>query len=405
MATGALLGVLLAAAAAPAQNRDSLAIKIGQMIMIGFPGAAVDSLVLNEIAAGKAGAIILFEKNIPPVNSYNGLKKMIWMYKKAALVPLLVAIDQEGGKVNRLKEKYGFPRSVSATQLARYALDSVQFHTQALAGNLAGLGFNLNFGPVVDLKINPVNTVIVKSERTFAKDADSVILYAREYIRAHRRVGVLTALKHFPGHGSSTADTHFGVADVTQSWQPEELKPYRQLIAEGYADAVMSSHIVHRGLDPGAYPGTMSKRILDSLLRKELHFDGVVFSDDMHMHAITKQYGLDEAVKRAVNAGVDILCFSNNIPGSQARTVDQVYQTIRAAVERGEISEARINQSYQRIMKLKARLDHKSRLEERVALQAQQIAALQQQLAVAQQKEAGPERPTKKRERRSRRKK
>lgn len=366
---------------ASAQQRDSLAIKIGQMIMIGFPGSQVDSLVLKEVAAGKAGAVIFFEKNIPPTNSYNGLKKIIWSYKKAAPIPLLVAIDQEGGRVNRLKEKYGFPRSVSATQLGKYPLDSVQFYAESIAGNLAGLGFNMNFAPVVDLKANPLNTAIVRPERPFAKDADSVILYAREYIKAHRRIGVLTSLKHFPGHGSSSADTHFGVADVTNTWTAEELKPYRELIREGYADAVMSSHIVHKGLDPGAYPGTLSRRVLDSLLRKQLHFDGVVFSDDMHMHAITKQYGWEEAIRRAINGGIDVLCFSNNIPGSEQRTVDQVYQIIRTAVEAGTIPMSRIDQSFQRIMKLKARIDQKNQFDQQVAQQAVAIATLRQQLA------------------------
>jgi beta-N-acetylhexosaminidase len=393
-------GALLAAVAARAQTpADSLAIKIGQMIMIGFPGAQLDSLVLKEVAAGKAGAIIFFEKNIPPANSYNGLKKIIWSYKKAAPVPLLVAIDQEGGKVNRLKEKYGFPRSVSATRLGKYPLDSVRFHAESLAGNLAGLGFNLNFAPVVDLKINPVNTVIVKSERAFAKDADSVALYAKEYIRAHRQVGVLTSLKHFPGHGSSTADSHFGVADVTATWVADELKPYRQLISEGYADAVMSAHIVHRGLEPRGYPGTLSGRVLDSLLRRQLGFGGVIFSDDMHMHAISKQYGLEEAVKRAVNAGIDILCFSNNIPGSEARTVDQVYRVIRTAVEQGEISPARIDQSYRRIMNLKARLSEKTTLAQTVAMQQKTIAELQHQLQAAQNKPADTATKKKKRRR------
>lgn len=382
--TRVLLFCFVIAAGATAQKRDSLAIKIGQMIMIGFPGSQVDSLVLQEVAAGKAGAVIFFEKNIPPTNSYNGLKKIIWSYKKAATIPLLVAIDQEGGKVNRLKEKYGFPRSVSATQLGKYPLDSVQFYAESLAGNLAGLGFNINFAPVVDLKINPTNTAIVRPERPFAKDPDSVVLYAREYIKAHRKIGVLTSLKHFPGHGSSTADTHFGVADVTNTWTTDELKPYRQLIDEGFADAVMSSHIVHKGLDPAAYPGTMSKRVLDSVLRKQLHFDGVVFSDDMHMHAISKQYGWDEAIKRAINAGIDVLCFSNNIPGSEQRTVDQVYQIIRTAVEKGDVPLARINQSYQRIMKLKRRLDQKNQLDQQLAQQAKTIAALQQQLAASQ---------------------
>ncbi len=108
---------------------------------------------------------------------------------------------------------------------------------------------------------------------------------------------VLTALKHFPGHGSSKDDTHLGIADVTNTWEERELKPYQILIDSGYADAIMTSHIVNRKLDKQGNPGTLSAHILDSILRKELKFNGVIFTDDMQMHAITKHYGLEEAIK------------------------------------------------------------------------------------------------------------
>lgn len=352
------IALLLVTGFSNAQTGDSLDIKIGQMLLIGIPKAEVDPLVLEEVRAGKAGSIILFEKNIPKgTASFTALKKIIWTYQQAAPTRLLVAIDQEGGKVNRLKDKYGFARSITAQEMGRATnLDSVRFYSESTAATLAGLGFNVNFAPVVDLGVNKDNTVIYKAGRSFSANPDSVALMAEEFIKPHRRLGVITVLKHFPGHGSSLADTHFGVADVTKTWTTAELVPYQKLIGAHQADAVMSAHIVNKQLDPSGLPGTLSKRILDSLLRKSMNYDGVIFSDDMQMQAIAKQYGLEEAIRLSINAGIDILCFSNNIQDSENRTVNKVHAIIRAMVEKGQISVQRIDQSYRRIAKLKARV-------------------------------------------------
>jgi beta-N-acetylhexosaminidase len=343
---------------ARSQSKDSLDMKIGQMILIGFPKAEVDPDVLREVKEGKVGSIILFEKNIPPKNSFVALKKIIWTYQQAAPVPLLVSIDQEGGKVNRLKDKYGFPRSITADAMGNAnSLDSVRFYGEATASTLAGLGFNVNFAPVVDLAANPTNPVIVMKGRAFSNNEDSVALLAKEFIKQHRKYGVITSLKHFPGHGSSKDDTHLGIADVTNTWTDRELKPYKTLIDSGYADAIMTSHIVNKSLDKKGHPGTLSADILTGILRNRLHFDGVIFTDDMQMHAITKHYGLEEAIKLAINGGVDIMTFSNNIAGSDERTVDKVHGIIKRMVQNGEIKKERIDESYRRIMKLKSRLN------------------------------------------------
>lgn len=353
----ALLFSFFGFTAAIAQTRDSLDIKIGQMILIGFPGAKVDDKVLEEIRQGKVGSIIIFEKNIPAKNSFAELKKITWTYQQAAPIPLFIAIDQEGGKVNRLKEKYGFPRSVSAAKLGKFTLDSVRFYAETTAATLAGLGINVNFAPVVDLSSNPTNPIIAKPERAFSAQADSVTLFAREVIRQHRKLGIVSVLKHFPGHGSSKDDTHLGIADVTNTWSESELNPYKALIDSGEVGAIMTAHIVNKKLDKAGNPGTLSKKVIDSLLRKKFHFNGVVFSDDMQMHAITKHYGLEEAIKLSINAGVDILTFSNNISGSQERTVDKVHEIIKKFVMDGTISKERIDQSFERIMNLKQQLN------------------------------------------------
>lgn len=340
-----------------AQSTDSLDIKIGQMILVGFPKDNVDPEVLREIRQGKVGSIIIFEKNIPAKNSFVALKKITWTYQHAAPIPLFICIDQEGGRVNRLKDKYGFPRSITAAAMAKSpTLDSVRFYSEATASTLAGLGINVNFAPVVDLASNPDNPIIAKFGRAFSANEDSVALMAKEVIKQHRKYGVVTSLKHFPGHGSSKADTHLGIADVTNTWEERELKPYQLLIDSGYTDAIMTSHIVNKKLDKNGNPGTLSADVLTGILRKRLHFNGVIFTDDMQMHAITKHYGFEQAIKLAILGGVDIMTFSNNIAGSDQRTVDKVHGIVRSMVEKGEIPRSRIDESFKRIMQLKKRL-------------------------------------------------
>jgi beta-N-acetylhexosaminidase len=366
------------------QTIDSLDIKIGQMILIGFAKPDVDSAVLREISEGKAGSIVIFEKNIPAKNSFAALKKIIWTYQKAAPIPLIIAIDQEGGRVNRLKEKYGFTRSITAAAMGRSnSLDSVRFYAEATASTLAGLGINLNFAPVVDLGSNPDNPIIAKVGRAFSAREDSVTLLSKEFIKQHHKYNVLTSLKHFPGHGSSKADTHLGIADVTNTWEERELKPYQALIDSGYVDAIMSAHIVNKKLDSTGNPGTLSKPIITGILRQKLHFNGVVFSDDMQMHAITKHYGFEEAVRLAILAGVDIMIFSNNIAGSDVRTVDRVHSIIRDLVLRREIPRERIDESFRRVMKLKKQLfapDHEATLNQQLKQREAELLGLKQQL-------------------------
>ena len=354
------LPFLLFASPLLSQDMDSLDVKIGQMIMVGFPGQEVmqDDPTLQEIKGGKVGGVVLFEKNILADNPYIKLKQLNWALQSAAPQPLFIALDHEGGKVNRLKEKYKFPKTVSAQYLGEIgSLDTVRFYGEIYASTLAGLGFNVNFAPVVDLSINKDNPVIHKIQRSYTDDPDSMTLFAQEMIAAHDRFNVISVVKHFPGHGSSHADTHLGIADVTDYWQSKEIKPYKDLIDSGQVKAVMTAHIVNKRLDTLGLPGTLSHPIVTGLLREELGFGGVVFSDDMQMHAITKYYGLEKAIKLSIQAGVDVLIFSNNIPASEERTVDAVHRIIKALVKSGEITEDRIDGSYRRIMKLKSWLE------------------------------------------------
>ncbi|MDH5379782.1 MAG: glycoside hydrolase family 3 protein, partial [Cyclobacteriaceae bacterium] len=328
-----------------AQKKDSLDIMIGQMILIGVTGTSIDenNETLKAVQQGLAGSVILFEKNIDAVDSYVKLKSLTSALQTAASVPLFIAIDQEGGRVNRMKPKYGFPRSVTHKYLGQTgSLDSTRFYSELMACTLSGVGINLNFAPVVDLDINPDNPIIGKYGRSFSVDPDTVIAHASTFIDAHHYYGVLTSLKHFPGHGSSKSDTHLGIADVTKSWTSEELRPYSILIKTGKVDAIMSAHIVNKKLDKTGRPGTLSEPIITGILRDSLKFDGVIFSDDMHMKAISSQYGLRESLKLSINAGIDIVSFSHNLPDQRASSAVIVHKTIRELVNSGEIPKSRI---------------------------------------------------------------
>jgi beta-N-acetylhexosaminidase len=329
---------------------------IGQMIMVGLRGTTAEAnpLLVEALRIGQAGGVILFEKNLSSDSTATHLKQLIDTLQDVAAMPLLIAIDQEGGRVNRLKAKYGFPESKTATWLGDMDdCDTTMHYASSIATTLRMLGININFAPVVDLCSNPDNPIIARYGRCFSADPEAVAKHAAWYIDAHHAQRILTTLKHFPGHGSSTSDTHKEMTDVTRQWSPEELIPYTTLIANNRADAIMTAHIVNCKLDTNCLPATLSYPIITQLLRKNLGFQGVVVTDDMQMHAITKHYGLEQSIRLAILAGVDIVLFSNNIAGSWEHQANVVHRIIQQMVISGEISEERIRESYQRIIKLK----------------------------------------------------
>jgi beta-N-acetylhexosaminidase len=222
-----------------------------------------------------------------------------------------------------------------------------------MADAIADWGFNVNFAPVVDLNVNPKNQVIARFGRAFSAKPDEVTHYAEAVVAAHHQAGLITAIKHFPGHGSSTADSHEGYVDVTRSWSEAELQPYEKMFGDGYADLVMIGHLINRNYSD--QPASLAPEWIDGVLRGKLGFSGVVISDDLEMGAIRQHYDLKETVTRAVRAGVDVLLFSNTVkPGSPLS--DEVRAILVAEAEADPAFRARIEESYQRIVALKARI-------------------------------------------------
>ena len=349
--------------AAAAEGTPGLDVKIGQMIMVGFRGLTVsdDHPVVQDIRKRHIGGVILFDYDVPTrtygrnIASAKQLKTLTSSMQRQAAIPLFIAVDQEGGRIGRLKEKNGFPPTVSQKQLGTEDnLKKTGLQAEVTAKTLAALGINVNFVPVVDLDRNPDNPIIGKLERSLSPDPAVVTRHAMAVIDAHRRYSVLTAPKHFPGHGSAAGDTHEGLVDVTGRWSAVELEPFRNLIRQGKVDMIMTAHIFNGKLDP-VWPATLSRNTLTGILRQEMGFDGVVISDDLQMKAIASRYGLETAIGQAILAGVDILLFANNSVYEEdiaARAITM----IRALVEKGDIPRERIDASYRRIMKLKERL-------------------------------------------------
>lgn len=346
----------------PSTGQVSDDLPLGQMLLVGFAGSVIEKghPILEDIRQRHLGGVILFnygpDSGTPANNitSPSQLRKLTNRLQQAASshAPLLIAVDQEGGRICRLKESFGFPATVSFASLGqRNDLTLTHRHAKEIARTLQRAGINLNLGPVVDLNVNPANPVIGKLQRSFSADPAAVTAHAREFVRAHREQGILCSLKHFPGHGSSAADSHKGFVDVTDTWSKKELQPFRTLIQEGLVDTVLTAHVFNAKLDP-KLPATLSKLTIDGLLRKQLGFNGVVISDDLTMGAIAGQYTLEESVQKALDAGVDMLLLADNRPDTTTRMLT----VLQKLVDSGRVSRHRILQSLQRIEKLKARL-------------------------------------------------
>lgn len=357
------LGVTVGACAQPKAEGPSLDEKIGQMLMVGFRGtvATSDSTIARYIRDYHLGSVIFFdidvERMVPDRNiaSPAQVRALVDSLQSFAKVPLFIAIDQEGGRVNRLKVAYGFPGSVSAQYLGGLDnLDSTRHYADITARTLKELGINVNFAPVVDLNTNPDNPVIGRIQRSYGADPALVARHAMAVVEAHKAHGIVTTFKHFPGHGSAWNDSHLGMADVTETWRDIELAPYRTAIEAGVLDAIMTAHIFHAKLDAD-HPGTLSRHVIGKILRKDLGFGGLVYSDDMQMKAVADFYGLEQAIELAVNAGVDILTFGNNTHSYEPDIAERAFRTLKSLVEQGRIPMSRIDEANARILDVKTR--------------------------------------------------
>ena len=327
---------------------------IGQMIMVGVgrskPADKWVKQLKTDISKGRVGGVILFGNNIENPKKLKKLTTFLSSVKTKQ--PLFIAIDQEGGEVQRLNKKKGFNSYPSAFEVSRNKtlLESYEIYKK-MADELKRYGFNINFAPVVDLNINPNSPAIGKKKRSYSAAEEIVIAYSREFIGAQRDANIISVLKHFPGHGSALYDSHKRITDVSKTWQYKELKPYYDFIRHKKIDAVMVGHINLKIFD-NIYPASLSQKMIKGLLREQLGFDGVVFSDDMNMRAISDTYGFKQSVILAINAGVDVLVYSSYFT-EKASVVKEVREIIKEAIKNGKIKKEEIEDSYMRIIRLK----------------------------------------------------
>lgn len=351
--------------------------KIGQTIAVGFHGtSAADDGVKNVLAqaeAGIIGGVIIYRYNI---ENPRQLKELLSLFRNAKTeYPLFTMLDQEGGKVQRIRASNGFSDFLSAQKVSKEMTSEQAYeHYRHMGALLRETGFNFNFAPCVDVNFDPPCEVIGKLERSYSTDPEIVARYAGEMVRAMRDEHVASCLKHFPGHGSSRGDSHMGLVDITNDWKEAELEPYKKLQRAGLIDSIMSAHLIHNSVEQDT-PITFSSKWIKRL-RKEVPFDGVVVTDDLHMGAIIHNYSLEEIVVRTLAAGHNLLIFSNNPLASQMQGIrhdeqsnsgadakvpnvsipERAIQEIESAVSAGRLSEERIGESIKRVIVLKASL-------------------------------------------------
>lgn len=335
--------------------------KVGQLIMVGFNGTSpLDPGVMavsGQLESGRIGGVMLLGRNIQTPDQLTTLTRHL--ADQGSVSSIFIAVDQEGGQVQRLAP-LGDPMTWSAAKNLPTATDNcaprkVRAYYARRAAQLGAYNINVNYGPVVDVDINPDNPIIGKKKRSFSADPATVTNCAAGFIAAHQAAGIATALKHFPGHGSSTADSHSSLPVISQSWREHELEPYRALRQQDRVDMVMMGHLVHpRFSDTPETPASLSKKGIAEA-RTLAGKDAVIITDDLEMDAVSDRFSIEDAAVQAIAAGNDIVLFSS-FDRTDPQLGDRVNAAIVAAVVDGRISEAQVDQAAARVAALKHRL-------------------------------------------------
>ena len=331
-----------------AMNLDE---KIGQMIIIGFNTDDINSKefnsILKKIEKSQISGVILFSKNI---KSKEDLIKMNNLIKSKNKLTPIISIDNEGGKVERMK----FIHNLSAFEISKKDEDTIIKEYSSMAKNLKDVGINCNFAPVVDLGINE-KSIIVEKQRAYSKEPNEVIKASKIFIDEHNKNKIMTTLKHFPGHGSVTGDTHKGFVDSTLTFKKEELEPYYKLINNNKLNCIMVSHIFNSDFDD-IYPASLSRKTIKDKLINEMNYRNVVVSDDYDMGAIRKNYSLDEIVVNSINAGVNLMIFSNNLGYRDINIDKKINKIVKKNLKSGKINILDIDNSFNKVFELKKEL-------------------------------------------------
>lgn len=333
----------------PWRPRDDLAAAVAELLMLGFHGANMRSfsarLLARQLRRGEVGGVFLVSQNIGTRDDAAALLRLFRLGKAQPLI----AIDHEGGVVQRLTPAHGFTRLPTARDMARTLTPEEARQAYFRAGQeLAALGFNVNLGPVLDLD-DAANAAIGRPMRSFGTDPDRIAAYAEAFARGFADAGLLCAAKHFPGHGRSQSDSHHGVADITANWTDEELKPFARLIASPHCPAmIMTGHLRHDGLSPDGQPASVSAAMVTGLLRQGLGYRGVVITDDLDMDALRLSMGRQAAFVRAIAAGNDLIMI-RNLFGYDPLLPRRALRWVRRAIAHGLLTEAQVLAAAERV--------------------------------------------------------
>ena len=320
--------------------------KIGQLFMVGFMGTTVTPELASFIKDYKPGGVILFSRNLESIEQIVALTNDL--QRCSAHSPLLISIDQEGGRVSRLPK--GFTIFPPCELIGRCNSTELAYAAAATtAKELRAVGINMNMAPVLDVNSNPDNPVI--GDRAFGSISDVVSEMALVTAAGLQDNKVVACGKHFPGHGDTNADSHKELPVVEASrerLEAVELPPFRRAAAAG-VETMMTAHVLYKALDDHL-PATLSPKIITHLLREQIRYDGVVLTDDLEMHAIVDHYGPGDAAVRAVLAGCDVLLICKDREREIA-----AFDSVEKAVASGTIATARLDQSVMRIQRVKQR--------------------------------------------------
>jgi beta-N-acetylhexosaminidase len=324
--------------------------KLGQLFMVGFDTTEIDENITELIRDYKCGNIVLFARNIASAEQLHGLnRKLQKMIKVETKIPAFISIDQEGGMVTRVFKDMAFypgAMATSATRNPNYAYEIGKMMGQ----ELKALGVNFNLAPVLDVNNNPKNPVI--GVRSYSDEPEVVSEYGSQFAKGNQEMGVIATAKHFPGHGDTVADSHLALTSVPHEkarLEAVELYPFKKAIEAGIA-AIMTAHVLFPAYEPDGLPATLSYNVLTKLLREELGFNGLICTDSMTMKAVYSTFGIERSIPLTVKAGADLICLPHTIEVQRL-----AYETLEQKVLSGEISEARIDESVNRILAYKAK--------------------------------------------------
>ncbi|WP_026699675.1 beta-N-acetylhexosaminidase [Salibacterium aidingense] len=328
----------------------SLEEKAAQMMYVGVQGTSLSSGERSMIQE-EAGGIFLLGGNIESAEQLRQYTADIIQADENGSIPLFLGVDEEGGSVSRIPDTIeNFPPNAVIGESADEEV--TKEIGRLLAEKVKAFRFNMDFAPVLDINNNPDNPVI--GDRSFGDHPELVTSLGTAVMHGIAEEQVIPVVKHFPGHGDTSTDSHISLPRIDKSKQTVksfEMAPFRKAIKEG-ADMVMVAHILFPQIDD-QYPSSLSRPIITGLLREDLNFNGVVITDDMTMGAIAENYGMAEAAVRSVKAGSDMVMMADTRNGK----FSEVQQALVQAVEQGDIEETRVDQSVERILRLKQKYE------------------------------------------------